>query len=256
MKPLSLNRTSIPNWITLMRIFLGLFVIAFLGVVIYYYDPAYNGNIHASSEIISISVYPAFGYWLAAGAIFAVAALSDFVDGFLARHWKVESTFGKILDPIADKILINVTMIMISYTFHSAIPIYLIVIFVLRDLFVDGIRIYLASRKIIVPAHYAGKWKTVWQIFGILVVFFLSPFVWQWTSGNSDTQYAMNIVTLIPLYLAALFSIMSGFVYFAEFYQVFKYHSHTTVLPPIKDVETITPIAKWIKKQNRNRHDH
>lgn len=100
--------------------------------------------------------------YLLAYALFIVAALSDFLDGFLARRWGVTSDFGAIFDPLFDKILVLSLFIILApfMVVHPAIY----VILLIRDISTDALRNSLLARGIVVPAIRTAKWKTVMQM--------------------------------------------------------------------------------------------
>ena len=94
-----------------------------------------------------------------AGALFLIASITDFVDGWYARKYNQVSTFGKLFDPLADKILVNTTLILFSA--RGLLPIVFTIIFICRDILVDGLRMMLASENIVLAADKWGKLKTI-----------------------------------------------------------------------------------------------
>lgn len=97
--------------------------------------------------------------------IFVLAALSDFLDGYLARKWNVISAFGVMLDPVADKLLVA---LMLLYLLHeSALPLLPVAIILLREIYVSGLRDFLGSRGVELPVSSGGKWKTALQLLAI-----------------------------------------------------------------------------------------
>lgn len=206
-----------PNILTILRMISFLLVIIFIAV--------------AAKDITRIEEFHyikssdnGFVFWIVAGAIFTFSSITDFLDGYLARKWNVVSTFGKFFDPIADKLLINLTLIVMAYYFPRMVPIYVVVIFIMRDTIVDASRMFLASKGVVLPAHFSGKLKTAWQMLAILILFFVTPFIIEVLpikpdGAKKDVELAIYI-TQIPLFISALFSIISGFHYGQE---VFKY---------------------------------
>ena len=143
------------------------------------------------------------------GIVFAVAAFTDFLDGHIARSQNMVTTFGKFLDPIADKLLINSTFIIFAakvFPDVSILPV-IAVIMVGRDIMVDAIRMIMVDKKVVIAASKLGKLKTVTQIIAILALFFLPTSV-KWCSGE---WYSISACLT---YLAAAISLISGADYF------------------------------------------
>jgi CDP-diacylglycerol--glycerol-3-phosphate 3-phosphatidyltransferase len=107
--------------------------------------------------------------YTAALVLFIVAGLTDYVDGEIARRYNLVTNFGKLMDPLVDKIMIAAAFI--SLVPLKAIPAWAATIIVARDFLVTGIRLLASSQGRVLPAESLGKHKTSWQI--ITVVFFL-----------------------------------------------------------------------------------
>jgi len=133
--------------------------------------------------------------------LFLITALTDVLDGHLARKRNEITNFGKLIDPLADKILIN--SIIVVFAANCMVPIWLAILFIIRDMFVDGLRLIGANKGIVMSAKFLGKQKTIWQFIGVTVVF-LFPGVW----------YMNTWWTLVPLYIAIIFSIASWIYYY------------------------------------------
>ncbi|MDR0931288.1 MAG: CDP-diacylglycerol--glycerol-3-phosphate 3-phosphatidyltransferase [Clostridiales bacterium] len=101
--------------------------------------------------------------------IFVVASLTDWVDGFLARRWDAITNFGKIMDPLADKILVMTAFV--GFAAMQVIPWWLVVIVLAREFLVTSLRIVAVSEGIVVPANMWGKLKTVSHMVAIIAVF-------------------------------------------------------------------------------------
>lgn len=106
-------------------------------------------------------------YWMMFG-LFFVGAASDLLDGWLARKWNAQSAFGAMLDQITDKLL--VTTVLLFLVFDRAVGIIPALILLLREIYVSGLREYLASKQIAVPVSKLAKWKTAIQLIGIGLV--------------------------------------------------------------------------------------
>ena len=112
--------------------------------------------------------------WSALG-IFVVASITDFFDGYLARAWQQTSTIGRMLDPIADKLLIATCLLLLAADTDKTIAgwsLWAAIIILCREILVSGLREYLAELKVSVPVTQLAKWKTTVQMIalGFLIV--------------------------------------------------------------------------------------
>src|SRR5271165_4940473 len=102
---------------------------------------------------------------LAACAVFTAAAITDYLDGHFARRWRQQSDFGRMLDPIADKLLVGATLMMLAGERRlGATGLYPAVVIMLREILVSGLREYLAAIRIGLPVTRLAKWKTGFQM--------------------------------------------------------------------------------------------
>ncbi|MBR2809179.1 MAG: CDP-diacylglycerol--glycerol-3-phosphate 3-phosphatidyltransferase [Erysipelotrichaceae bacterium] len=135
-------------------------------------------------------------------AIFVIASITDYLDGRIARSRNMVTSFGKFLDPIADKLLINTSFILLAYT--RAIPVVPVLIMLARDTIVDCVRMIAAQNGKVVSAGMLGKTKTVLQMITIILTLLNNlPFeIWH-----------LDVASLF-LWAATIVSVMSGFEYF------------------------------------------
>ena len=149
----------------------------------------------------TLGIYNAF--WIAF-VIFAVASITDFFDGMLARKNNWITSFGKFADPIADKMLVNTVLILMVY-FHQA-NVIAVLLMIARDLIVDGLRMSAANSGEVVSAGIFGKLKTVLQMFALVFLLLKDwPFVYM---GIRMDQ--------ILLWAATVASLYSGLIYFNQ----------------------------------------
>ena len=94
--------------------------------------------------------------------LFIAASITDFVDGWMARKYNLVTNFGKFIDPVADKLLVLCTMIMLSW--HSLLPAWIVVTVLFRELAVDGLRLVAVEQGRVIAAGKLGKIKTICQI--------------------------------------------------------------------------------------------
>lgn len=100
--------------------------------------------------------------------LFSISGITDGLDGFLARRWKLKSRFGTLIDPIADKLLISGTLVTMSY--YKMVPLWLTVAIVLREMMANGIRSIYASEGVTLESLRSGKLKTALEILGISLI--------------------------------------------------------------------------------------
>jgi CDP-diacylglycerol--glycerol-3-phosphate 3-phosphatidyltransferase len=139
--------------------------------------------------------------------LFIAAALTDILDGYIARKYEIVTTMGKFLDPIADKMIVNTAMILMIPI--DRIPAWIVVVIILRDFAVDGIRNIASSEGMIIPASASGKRKTLCQIFAVSALIIHHPFI----GANA------HLVGMVILYVALVLTVTSGIKYFLYFYR-------------------------------------
>ncbi|GAA5181721.1 hypothetical protein GCM10023322_17050 [Rugosimonospora acidiphila] len=128
---------------------------------------------------------------LACGA-FLVASLTDFVDGWIARTWDLVTSFGKVADPIADKLLTGTALILLSW--YDQLPWWVTVVILARELGVTGLRFWVIRHGVI-PASRGGKIKTALQI--LAIAWYLWPFSAQVERVGAAIMAAAVVVTVI-----------------------------------------------------------
>ena len=141
-------------------------------------------NIPNKITLIRVSLVPLFALILLvdipyknqlAAFVFAMLSISDFLDGYFARKKKQITDFGKLIDPIADKLLISTALI---FLIGKGVDLWMTVAIILREVIVTAVRIYLLPMKIVVPASNFGKAKTVVQSLAIVFVLLQFPLSW------------------------------------------------------------------------------
>ena len=175
---------DIPNWLTISRILL----IPFVLIAMYFENSA-------------------FGHRFAA-ALFIYACVTDFLDGYLARIWNVQSLVGKFLDPIADKLLVVSVMVMLVY--YDRADLLPAIAIIAREILVSGLREFLAEIKISIPVSKLGKYKTFLQMVAIFILIL--------GEKGSGLGY-VGIVGNYILWAAAVLTLLSGYIYFKASYK-------------------------------------
>ncbi|MBR6136910.1 MAG: CDP-diacylglycerol--glycerol-3-phosphate 3-phosphatidyltransferase [Bacilli bacterium] len=141
--------------------------------------------------------------YIIAGVIFIIASLTDFLDGYLARKNNQVTDLGKMLDAIADKVLVNPILIVLAY--NNFIPVLVPVIYITRDIVVDAIKMQAASKGKVQAAIKSGKYKTACMMVGLCLVFFYNiPFVFL----SIRVDWGL-------LYIACILSVISAWEYFS-----------------------------------------
>ncbi|WP_370320640.1 CDP-diacylglycerol--glycerol-3-phosphate 3-phosphatidyltransferase [Oricola sp.] len=147
-----------------------------------------------------------FARWLSF-AIFVVASLTDFLDGYLARKWKQTSNIGRMLDPIADKLVVSVVLLLLAAEGSIAgWSLWAGVIILCREILVSGLREYLASLEVSVPVTWLAKWKTAIQLVAI-------GFLLAGPAGDKIVPYTTEMGHVL-LWISAIVTLYTGWDYF------------------------------------------
>ena len=147
--------------------------------------------------------------------IFLIASFTDFLDGYLARKNNLVTTFGKFLDPIADKLLVLSALIMLVE--QGIIPGWIPIIIAAREFIVSGIRMLAAGDGKVIAASWYGKVKTVSQMVAISLAFLSTNTFMQFTSVEMGTgTLILNILMSLAMIVAVLTTILSGVDYFMK----------------------------------------
>ncbi len=166
-----LNKQNLPNYLTYFRILvIPLLVLAF-------YLP---------------------GRWteILCAMLFALAAITDWLDGYMARLWNVQSSLGRFLDPIADKLLVATALILLVNAGRAdALP---AIAIMCREILVSGLREFLAEIRVSVPVSNLAKWKTAVQMIAIFSLLLGSP---------------VEVMGEIMLWIAAVLTLITGYIY-------------------------------------------
>lgn len=188
---------NLPNKLTMGRIVMAILIIILL------LFPFETVGIQIPKLFINESIVVDIKYFIA-GVLFILASLTDFLDGYIARKYHLVTDFGKMLDAIADKILVNSVLIILASTgfVHPIIA----VIVVMRDTVVNTIKMIAGNKGKVVAAIKTGKIKTACLMIGIvLTLFYNLPFE-LWNLRVSD----------FFLIIAAIFSIISAVEYYMQ----------------------------------------
>lgn len=173
-------KKNLPTWATLSRIFICIPILAFI-----HYDTPLTR--------------------LAAMVLYILAALTDWLDGYWARRYGVQSDFGKLMDPVADKIFVLSPLVMlVSLGRIDPLP---VIILMARDSLVDGIRAIAAAERKVIAAKPLGKWKTGFQMVALPALILKDSFLF----------ISSHDVGMVCLWMSVALSVLSGYDYVSSY---------------------------------------
>lgn len=194
---------NLPNKITLGRIITSIIILIMLMI------PWYNLGVNFPTFLLAGKITIDLKY-IIAGVLFMIAALTDFLDGHIARSRNLVTDFGKVMDAIADKVLVNGVLIILAY--DGFISIAIPVIIITRDIFVDSFKMASGKKGKVIAASFLGKAKTMCMMIGItLTMFYNLPF----ELIGINIAYALIII-------ATILSVVSGCEYYYNTKDTFK----------------------------------
>ncbi|HEX4749288.1 MAG TPA: CDP-diacylglycerol--glycerol-3-phosphate 3-phosphatidyltransferase [Bryobacteraceae bacterium] len=182
--------TNLPNLLTLIRIFLVPLLVAVL--VEQNFRIVWGGRVVIANDFLALIV-------------FLAAALTDLLDGYLARRWKQVTTVGTLLDPIADKLLVSAALV--SLVQIRLLPGWMVILIISREFAVSGLRSIAAAEGYIIKAGELGKSKTLLQVVGVVLVML------------SIRWPQIRIYALVVLWGVVVFGLASAVDYFRKFWR-------------------------------------
>lgn len=141
--------------------------------------------------------------------LFVMASVTDYLDGYLARIWQQTSNIGKMLDPIADKLLVSACLLLLAADSDGTIAgwtLWAAIIILCREILVSGLREYLAALKVSVPVTQLAKWKTTLQMFAI-------AFLLAGPAADKLVPYTTQM-GIVLLWISAIVTLYTGYDYF------------------------------------------
>ena len=180
---------NLPNKITIGRIIMSVILVIILVFPFYQIGFVWPKYLIGGKVAIDLK-------YIVCGILFAIASITDFVDGSIARRQNQVTDFGKVMDAIADKILVNGVLIILAY--DGFIPVIVPVIIIIRDIAVDTIKMLAGAKGNAVGASVWGKVKTIFMLVGLSLVFFYNlPFaLFNAPVGN----YLVLVATILSIY--------------------------------------------------------
>jgi len=144
--------------------------------------------------------------WIALG-IYVVAAITDFFDGYLARRWQQQSSLGRMLDPIADKVLVAVILLVLcGDQILRGGHVWAAIIILAREVLVSGLREYLGQLSVSVPVTQIAKWKTTVQL--VAIGFLIAG------PAGDEIIPGVTVIGIAGLWIAAALTLYTGYDYF------------------------------------------
>ena len=154
---------------------------------------------------IALMYYGEFWTNILATVIYTIAAVTDYIDGYIARKYNLVTDLGKILDPIADKVL--VTSALVVFVELDRLEAVVVIILIARDLAISALRNFAASKGLVIAAGVMGKIKTGFQMVGVGCIIF------------KNELFGLNILMIgkVLVYMSVILSIHSAWIYYRNF---------------------------------------
>ncbi len=158
------------------------------------------------------------GHWVWALIIFALASLTDMLDGKIARSQNLVTTFGKFLDPLADKLLVMTALI--TFAFERLIDPVAVIIILSREFMVTGLRLVVANEGVVVAAGIWGKLKTAFTMIALIAVMALQIFFPD-AKGSPDLNWGSTVflVNEALIWVSVVLTVISGGVYLKAYWK-------------------------------------
>lgn len=184
-----MQKLNLPNKLTLIRMFLAPIYLALMLIEFPY-------------------------HYIVALAVFSVASLTDMLDGKIARKNNLITVFGKLLDPLADKML--TTAALLAFMREGWCSIWIVMIVLTREFAVAGVRLIATAQGIVIPANYWGKVKTVSQMVFTIVIMLLAELDATFNIFANAGWFTLARVSNIMLWITAVLTVVSGITYFVD----------------------------------------
>ena len=167
-------------------------------------------RVAAVPVIVVLLLFPNRPCTFLAALLFSAASITDYLDGFFARRQGLTSEFGKIMDPLADKLLSSLTLIMLSG--HGWIPAWVVCVIIGRELSVTGLRNAVSQKGKDASASWLGKYKTGFQIAAIIPLLFHYPYF----------GIRLHAIGMVMLWAALILTVWSGIDYMIRYTKVLR----------------------------------
>ena len=169
--------------------------------------------------LIRVILVPVFmwafikGFDIAAIVVFVIAALTDQLDGHLARKNNQVTTFGKLMDPIADKVLTIAALVCFVEADADFVNSWVVMLVIARELIVTGIRLIALGENQVIAASGFGKAKTVSQMVSTILIMLLMAVN---STGILPETFPLNVISQVLLWITAVLAVISGVIYIKD----------------------------------------
>lgn len=187
---------------------------------------SYVPNILTSFRLLSAPVFICIFYFdneigkIFATLIFIISGLTDFLDGYLARSWNVHSVFGQILDPIADKLIVIIAIVMLIYKKQIVnFDVFPALAIIMREIIISGLRESLAGFKLQIPVSRTAKWKTGIQMTSISILIATTTL---FVNKYFPFPKYIYLIGMILFWISAFLTVYSGYQYSLNAFNFFR----------------------------------
>ena len=197
------QKINLPNKLTILRMVLVPVVMILFAIEILLKD----GDIKIGETLVTLP-------WLkyVTCIIFIFASITDYIDGKLSRKHNMVTNFGKIMDPLADKLLVATGFIML--TGMGKIPALITAIIIVRDFLINGLRMFGTAQNVVIPAAWSGKIKTASQMVGLILTMIDKNVYGAFLNGNLyGTDIILNVSATLFITIAVIATIYSAISY-------------------------------------------
>lgn len=184
-----MGKLNLPNRLTLIRMFLAPIYLALMLIEFPY-------------------------HYLAALAVFSIASITDMLDGKIARKRNIITVFGKLLDPLADKML--TTAALLAFMREGWCSIWIVMIVLTREFAVTSVRLVASAQGVVIPANYWGKAKTVSQMVFTIIIMLFAQLETSFSIFANAGWFTLSRVSNIMLWITAILTVVSGVTYFVD----------------------------------------
>ena len=164
---------NLPNKLTILRVIMIPFFVAAL---------LYDGGVNQNMRYV-------------AAALFIIASLTDMLDGKIARKYNLVTNFGKFMDPLADKLLVCSALICMIEL--RELPAWMVIIIISREFIISGFRLVASDNGVVIAASYWGKFKTTFQMIGVVLLIFNIPVLSTLTTIIVWIALALTVISLV-----------------------------------------------------------
>lgn len=177
------------------------------------------GRIAAAPVVMVLLMFESKETCFWAALVFSLAAITDWLDGYLARKWQIVTVLGKFLDPLADKLVVMAALIMLIPL--DRVPAWAVFVILAREMVVTGLRSIASSEGIVIAASDLGKYKTIFQMVAIVGLLLHYRYYWFFGVELGFLYPSFHNAGIFFFYVSLILTLWSGIDYLAKFFKVF-----------------------------------